>query len=165
MSPRVTLLLLPSLALAVACSGNPGGNDGGAGGGTAAGGGGGGAGGGAGGGTGGGAADGGCTHLTVKNYLSWCDVSVGAAAASSAASTTVCVAPGTVALSAAPLAGFQLGSTPWHHTNGDTGSGEAGTVSGGHSSAAVTVGGTSVCVWVCCEFTGGGGCPATDQCP
>jgi hypothetical protein len=39
-------------------------------------------------------------------------------------------------------------------------------VSNGDSTASVTVtGSTAACVWVCCPFTGGSGCPGTDQCP
>jgi len=29
----------------------------------------------------------------------------------------------------------------------------------------VVVSGNSACVWVCCEFAGGGGCDVPDQCP
>lgn len=121
--------------------------------------------------TGGSKAAGGCTgvSLTVKNYLAWCSVSVAADAASSAAQQTVCVAPGIVDLTATALAGFQLGSAPWHGTVGDTGSGSLGTVTGtgqsAKSSTTVNVSTSPACVWVCCEFAGGGGCPASNQCP
>jgi hypothetical protein len=112
---------------------------------------------------------GGTAALTVKNYLSWCSVSVAGQPASAAGVQTVCVAPGTVALSATALAGFELGPAPWHRTDGDAGSGDLGTVTGtgqaASSATSVTVAATPACVWVCCPFTGGTGCPATDQCP
>jgi hypothetical protein len=103
--------------------------------------------------------------LTVKNYLSWCSVSVAGHAASSAGAQTVCVAAGTIALSATALAGFELGPAPWHHTDGDSGAGDAGTVTSGTSAASVTASGASTCAWICCPFVGGTGCPTTDQCP
>jgi len=112
---------------------------------------------------GGGAA---CVNLTVKNYVSWCNVRVGAGAASTASTQTVCVTPGAVTVAAAPLTGFILGNAPWHDTDGDTGgTGEAGTRTGNEAIATVTVGSTAKCAWVCCPFTNGTGCPTADQCP
>ena len=71
---------------------------------------------------------------------------------------------GDIPIVATALTGFQLGS--WHHVNGDTGTGTPGVVSGGMSTAQLTTSGSgTACVWVCCPFVGGGGCPATDQCP
>lgn len=101
-------------------------------------------------------------QLTVKNYLAWCSVSVDGAAPSSAASQTTCVASGAVQLTATPLAGFSLGL--WHHTTGDAGSGDPGTVVAGTSDATVDASGSSTCVWVCCPTTGLDDCPTTDQC-
>ncbi len=102
----------------------------------------------------------------MKNYDSWCNVSVNGGAASSASVQTVCVAAnGTVPVTAAPLGGFELGADPWHDTTGDMGSGDPGTVSGGVSSTTATVTTGSKCVWACCPFTNGTGCPTTDQCP
>jgi hypothetical protein len=107
--------------------------------------------------------------LTVKNYLSWCDVSVNGAAASAAPSQTTCVAAGSVPVTAQALPGFELGSRPWHHTTGDGGSGEQGTVTGSGQTATsattVTVSGASACAWVCCETAGASDCPSMDQCP
>jgi hypothetical protein len=105
----------------------------------------------------------------VKNVLDWCTVTIGQGAASSDEVVTACVAPGTIALSASPLdASFILGPAPWHDTVGDTGSGDPGTrpVSG-VSQTSVVVGATPVCVWVCCPFTSGSGCPPAtpSQCP
>ncbi len=113
--------------------------------------------------TGGSTGGGGMQQLTVKDYLSWCSVTVNGGAASSSAAQTVSVSPGNVTLTASPNSGFMLGL--WHHTSGDTGSGEPGTVSGSTSTATVAVGNAATCVWVCCPFTDGSGCPTTDQCP
>ena len=108
----------------------------------------------------------GTSALTVKNYLSWCSVSVNGGAASTAASQIVNVTPGTIPLAADAATGFILDAHMWHHTNGDTaGTGEGGTVSGTTSSTAVTVGMTAKCVWVCCPFPDGSGCNVADQCP
>lgn len=102
----------------------------------------------------------------MKNYLSWCDVSVKGAAAVTDAVQTVCVADGMVDLTAtAASATFKLGD--WHHTDGDSGSGDPGTVSGNPatSAAVITVSANKKCAWVCCPFTAGTGCPLIDQCP
>jgi len=111
-------------------------------------------------------------HLTVKNAPTatpWCSITVNGGAASTAAMQTVNItADGMITLTAAPeSASFQLGSGMWHHTTGDTGSGEDGTVVGTTSTAMVAVTTTAdKCVWVCCPFSpGGNGCPTTDQCP
>ncbi|HET6438477.1 MAG TPA: hypothetical protein VFG59_10480 [Anaeromyxobacter sp.] len=107
--------------------------------------------------------------LTVRNYLSWCSVSVNGETASSAPEQTTCVPAGTVPLSAVALPGFELGARPWHHTDGDSGMGEQGTVIGSGQSAMstanVTVSGASACAWVCCETAGTSDCPTMDLCP
>jgi hypothetical protein len=102
----------------------------------------------------------------VKNFDDWCHVSVNGTALTTATTQTVCVAAGTVTLSATPAnASFELGPTPWHDTAGDTGAGDPGTVANGADSTTVVVSGAK-CVWVCCPFSGSGtGCPTTDQCP
>src|SRR5205823_7293443 len=104
-------------------------------------------------------------QLTVKNYLSWCSVSIDGGTASTADSQTVPVTPGRVQLAAQPASGtFRLGL--WHHTAGDTtDAGEAGTVSGSTSTASVSVSDAGACVWVCCPFTNGTGCDVAEQCP
>ena len=108
--------------------------------------------------------DAGGLTLTVKDYLSWCSVSVDGGAGLSTTPQTISVTAGsTASLTAMPLSGFQLGL--WHHTDGDTGSGDPGTLSGTTSTATATIGSTSKCVWVCCPFVGGSGCPTADQCP
>lgn len=103
--------------------------------------------------------------LIVKNYLNWCSVSVAGGAFSADDPQTVCVAPGVVSLAAMALPAFELGPAPWHDTSGDTGSGDPGTVVGSVDSTTVTVASGGGCVWVCCPFTDGTGCPVTDQCP
>jgi hypothetical protein len=114
-----------------------------------------------------GSADAGPPMLTVKNYLSWCSVSIDSGAASTAAQQSV---PATTAEDATLVAtaasgNFILGD--WHHTDGDTsGAGEPGNVVGTMTTAKVMVTGTaSKCVWICCPFTNGTGCPTADQCP
>ncbi|MGE3670581.1 MAG: hypothetical protein AB7K71_13025, partial [Polyangiaceae bacterium] len=101
-----------------------------------------------------------------------CSVSVAGGAASSAAEQTVCIEnPGEVDLVATALSGFILGTAPWHNTDQDQGSGEQGTLSGSGqsqtSTASVTIhaSDSTDCVWVCCPFPDGTGCPTTDQCP
>jgi hypothetical protein len=118
---------------------------------------------------------GGCTgatpvSLTVDNFRMWCSVSVAGGAASSAPTQTMCVAAGTVNLSATANATFVLGPTPWHGTTGDTGLGDPGMVTGSgqttQSATTVTVSGASACVSVCCPgATGTPACPTTNQCP
>jgi hypothetical protein len=110
--------------------------------------------------------DAGCVVLTVKNYLSWCSVSVAGGAASTSPVQTACVTPGMITVAASPAsAAFILGPTPWHDTSGDTGSGDPGTVAGMTSTTTAVVGAMAKCVWACCPFPNGMGCPTTDQCP
>jgi hypothetical protein len=102
--------------------------------------------------------------LTVKNVDVWCTVAVNGGTPSAASEQTVCVADGMVSLSATANSGFVLGD--WHHTAGDTGSGDPGTVAGGTSTAKVAVSGSSACVWVCCPGSSGSpACPTSDACP
>jgi hypothetical protein len=109
--------------------------------------------------------------LTVKNYQSWCDVSVAGGTASTATAQTVCVASASVVPLSATAASvaFELGTAPWHGTDGDQGSGDPGTVTGtgtaAKSSTTKTVASASACVWICCPFVGGTGCPTTPACP
>lgn len=111
---------------------------------------------------------GGGTQLVVKNYLNWCSVKAnGAATGSTAAVITMPVTAGAIPISAtAASATFKIDANMWHHTDGDTGTGETGTVVGMQSSVMATVtAGTSKCVWVCCPFQNGTGCNVADQCP
>jgi hypothetical protein len=116
----------------------------------------------------GGGAGAACVELTVINHLSWCSVSVAGENAVTDDEITVCVPPGEVALEATAESGFQLGDAPWHETDGDTGDGEEGTVTGSGTNASsattVTVSGED-CVWVCCPFPNGSGCDIENPCP
>ncbi len=119
----------------------------------------------------------GLVQLTVRNYLAWCSVSVNGGTASTASEQTVNVAPGVINLSATPApsgvgtSNFILGL--WHDTDGDSGAGETGNVTGSGPTAVSTttetvVAGTPGCIWICCPFTNGTGCePSTtgDLCP
>jgi hypothetical protein len=120
--------------------------------------------------------DSGCTgatpvSLTVINApeaTPWCSISIAGATASSNGRQTMCVAAGPVTLVASPVnATFILGL--WHGTVGDTGAGNAGTVTGtgttAKSTTSVDVTSGSACVWVCCPFANGTGCPTTLACP
>lgn len=110
-----------------------------------------------------------CVNLTVLNYEVWCSVTVNGGDAAVADAETVCVPPGTTQLAATALQFFELGPAPWHDTAGDMGQGDPGTVTGSGAAAVdsttVVVGATPRCVWVCCPFDDGTGCPTTDQCP
>jgi hypothetical protein len=115
--------------------------------------------------------DAGCVNLTVENVLVWCSVSVNGGTPSEAGVQVVCVPPGIQQLAATALVDFELGPTPWHDTAGDMGQGDPGTVTGTGQSAVdsttVVVGDTPKCVWICCPYTDGDGCPPADQdqCP
>lgn len=101
---------------------------------------------------------------TVKNYLSWCSVSVEGAAASTDAEQVFCVAEmEKMDLTLTALPGFQAGIAPFHGTDYDFGMGDTGGVGATRATTDLVIG-PEACAWVCCEFAGGGGCPATDQC-
>src|SRR5690348_2338836 len=57
--------------------------------------------------------------VVVKNYQSQCSVSLNHGTASTAEVLRVDVYNIVVPVSATPPAGFELGSAPWHHTDGD----------------------------------------------
>jgi hypothetical protein len=109
--------------------------------------------------------------LTVKDAPTatpWCSVTIGTGAASTAGVVTAPItASGPITLKVSPQAGFKLDTGMWHDTDGDTGSGDSGTVAGTTSTTTVTVtAGTAKCVWVCCPGTSGTpACPTTQQCP
>jgi hypothetical protein len=113
--------------------------------------------------------DAGCVSLTVENVLVWCSISINGSTPSPAPVQVVCVPPGTQQLAATALVDFELG--PWHDTAGDMGQGDPGTVTGTGQSAVISttvvVGDTPKCVWICCPYTDGDGCPPPnqDQCP
>jgi hypothetical protein len=109
--------------------------------------------------------------LTVKDAPTatpWCSVTIGTGTASLAGVQMVPItASGPITLKVSANSGFKLDTNMWHHTDGDSGTGDSGTVSGSTSTATVTVtAGTAKCVWVCCPGTSGSpACPTTDQCP
>ena len=103
--------------------------------------------------------------LTVINYDDWCTVSVAGQPTSGGPNQVVTVTPGPITLVAkAASPSFEIAMDMWHDTDGDTGAGETGLVSGTSSTATVTVATTPKCAWVCCPFTDGTGCTGlTDQ--
>jgi hypothetical protein len=123
----------------------------------------------------------GTVQLTVHNYLAWCSITV-AGGAESTTDVVTSVAPGTITLTAMPKpdglgsSAFEIDGNIWHHTAGDSGTGDPGTVNSSTvtdkrlqtSTTTVVVGSSNKCVWVCCPFyPAGNGCdPATigEQC-
>jgi hypothetical protein len=112
--------------------------------------------------------------LTIKNFESQCAISTYNAPAELGPNMALLLigpGPWTIPLAANPASdAFALGPAPWHHTVGDAGSGDPGTIVGtgatATSTTVVTFGGqTHACVWVCCTLADGAGCPTTDQCP
>jgi len=117
---------------------------------------------------------GGCAGvvLTVKDVpisSPGCLISVAGGTPLGAGVQTVCVPTGATTLSATPYAGFELDPKgTWHGTDGDTGSGDKGTVSASMTSrttVTLKAKGTK-CVWACCPgvYKGMPSCPKTDQC-
>lgn len=113
----------------------------------------------------------GTVPLTVKNVLNWCAVKVnGATTASTAATITVNVTPGVIPITATAASSiFKIAPNMWHLTDGDTGSGETGVVTGtgltAESAVHATVGSTAKCVWICCPFQNGTGCEQANTDP
>jgi hypothetical protein len=113
--------------------------------------------------------------LSVKNYLNWCSVEINGGAASTAATVTASVAPGSMATIVASPANssFEIGPTPWFGVDQNSGSAAPGSDVGSGTSetstALVTINqaGASQCVSVCCQEPGNGPipCPATNLCP
>jgi hypothetical protein len=107
----------------------------------------------------------GTVPLTVKNVLNWCSVIVDGGTASTAATIVTNVMPGAITLKAQRAnSTFRIADNMWHLTDGDSGTGETGTVTNpGTPTAESTVTATVVastpkCVWICCPFTDGSGC-------
>ena len=113
--------------------------------------------------------------LTVMNFLSWCSVAINGAAASTDATVTASVTPGSVAnIVASPSSSsFQIGADPWFGVDENDGGAASGTDvgngTGETSTATVTISGTGTaqCVAVCCQEPGNSPvpCPATNPCP
>jgi hypothetical protein len=112
----------------------------------------------------------GTAPLKVLNFDAWCSIAVNGGATSTLATQLVNVMPGSITLVAKRASStFEIGPTTWHDTAGDTGgSGEQGMLAGSGadetSSTTVTVGTAAKCVWACCPFAAGNGCPTDDQC-
>jgi hypothetical protein len=117
----------------------------------------------------------GAPTLTVLNFLNWCSVTIEDGTASTDATITASVTPGSqVTIIATPAsASFQIGPHPWLGvdqnsevaTNGtDVGSGASET-----STVTVTINesGEAQCVSVCCQEPGNSPtpCPVTNPCP
>lgn len=106
-------------------------------------------------------------YLAVMNVGGNCSVTIGSGQPSTAPDDEVADydPDQTIALTASALPGFTLGV--WHHTDGDTGSGDSGTVvdEGNVETSSTTVTLTDVpgCVWICCS-SAAGACPTTDPC-
>jgi hypothetical protein len=117
-------------------------------------------------------AEAGCVDVTIKNFDTWCTVSVNGGAGTGAASIpNVCVPPNSaVTLVASPASGFELGPTPWVFLSGTGGTdaGTAGTIAGdggvgSTSTVTLNVGTTPACALVCCPFTNGTGCNSAES--
>jgi hypothetical protein len=112
--------------------------------------------------------------LTVMNFFSWCSVSINGGAASTGATVTASVTPGSVAsIIAAPAgSGFQIGADPWFGVDENDGGAASGTDNGSGTSetsqATVTISasGEAQCVAVCCQEPGNSPvpCPTTNPC-
>jgi hypothetical protein len=112
--------------------------------------------------------------LSVMNFLSWCSVSINGRAASTGATVTASVTPGSVAtIIATPASGaFQIGADPWFGVDQNAGAAASGTDNGNGtgetSQATVTIAaaGAAQCVAVCCQEPGNSPepCPTTNPC-
>jgi len=114
---------------------------------------------------------GGNVTLTVKNYLLWCSVTINGGTASTAATVTASVAPGSMAtIVAKPAsAAFAIGTNPWFGVTQNDGGAAPGTDVGTGATetttATVVVTGNQ-CVSVCCgDAPNGTNCPTTNPCP
>jgi len=109
--------------------------------------------------------------LTVKNYLAWCTVTINGGTASSNATVTASVTPGSTAtIVATPKnSSFVIGTDPWFGVTANDGGATTGTDTGEGSTetstATVVVSGNQ-CVSVCCgDAPAGTNCPTTNPCP
>jgi hypothetical protein len=117
----------------------------------------------------------GTSPLTIRNILAWCSIKVNGGTASAASFQTFHVTPGVIPITAtAASSTFKIADNMWHLTDGDTGTGETGIVTGTGLTAESAVTATveaamPKCIWVCCPFQDGHGCEpsATDplDCP
>ncbi|HEV8246595.1 MAG TPA: hypothetical protein VGP93_12540 [Polyangiaceae bacterium] len=106
----------------------------------------------------------GCVTLTIKNYANWCQVQIGTGAFASGTTLTACLDAGTIDVAAKANdvdftpGTFKIVADMWHHTDND-----AGTQVAGVSSTTKSLS-SDACIWVCCPFTNGTGCPVSEQC-
>jgi hypothetical protein len=117
---------------------------------------------------------GGAQTLTVMNFLNWCSVAINGGPASTGATVTASVAPGTVAMivAAPSSSSFQIGADPWFGVDQNDGGAASGTDVGSGASetstATLTIPGTGTtqCVAVCCQEPGNSPvpCPTTNPC-
>jgi hypothetical protein len=116
----------------------------------------------------------GARSLTVMNFLNWCSIAINGGTASTGATVTASVTPGSVAtIVAAPSSSsFQIGADPWFGVDQNDGGAASGTDVGESttetSKATVTITGTGTtqCVAVCCQEPGNSPvpCPTTNPC-
>ena len=112
--------------------------------------------------------------LTVKNFLNWCSIEIDGGTASTDATVTASVTPGSmVTIVATPASGsFEIGPNPWFGVDQNNGAAAPGTDVGSGTSetstAVITINqaGAAQCVSVCCQEPGNGPipCPATNPC-
>ena len=113
--------------------------------------------------------------VTVMNFLSWCSVSINGGPASTGATVTASVAPGSTATIVAVPAGsgFEIGADPWFGVDQNDGGAASGTDVGNGTSetskatVAIPATGSGRCVAVCCQEPGNAPvpCPTTSPCP
>jgi hypothetical protein len=118
---------------------------------------------------------GGARTLTVMNFLNWCSIAINGGTASTDATVTASVTPGSVAtIVASPSSSsFQIGADPWFGVDQNDGGAASGSDVGNGTSetskVTVTIAGTGTthCVAVCCQEPGNGPvpCPTTNPCP
>jgi hypothetical protein len=116
----------------------------------------------------------GVATLTVMNFFNWCSVEINGGAASTGATVTASVTPGSMATVVATpsSSSFQIGMDPWFGVDQNDGGAASGTNIGSgmteSSEAIVTIteAETARCVSVCCQEPGNSPtpCPATNPC-
>ncbi len=104
-----------------------------------------------------------CTTVNVYNFDDWCTVSVNYAATSVAATYSSCVTTGGfVYVNVAPASStFELGPNPFVYGSNDPGT-EVRFDGGSPSLLGLTADGPA-CILVCCPFTNGTGCDASES--
>jgi hypothetical protein len=116
----------------------------------------------------------GVATLTVMNFFNWCSVEINGGTASTDATVTASVTPGSMATIVATPASssFQIGTDPWFGVDQNGGGAASGTDMGSgmseSSKTMVTISETETarCVSVCCQEPGNSPtpCPTTNPC-